>query len=72
MTGAPLYHMEDPGVTSRMYDTDQEAILANYVTSNVSINGQLSYVQILPNLARTRGSRSIGSRPASPLYIPRY
>jgi hypothetical protein len=42
LAGAPLYHMEDPGVPYYMHNTDQEAIRSNHATSNVSRTGQVS------------------------------
>jgi hypothetical protein len=55
-----------------MHDADQEAMQAHNLTRNVGRTGQVSYLQVLPNLTHTRGSRSFGSRITSPLYSPRY
>jgi hypothetical protein len=72
MAGASIYHLEDYGVSPYMHNTDQEAMRENHATSNVSRTGQVAYMQVLPNLAHTRGIVSIGGSIASSLYSPRY
>jgi hypothetical protein len=72
MAVASLYHMGDYGESPYMHGTDQEAMQVNQATRNISMIAQVAYMQVLPNLAHTRGSRSIGSRIASYIYSPRY